>query len=293
MTLDVLWLIVPAGALGGIVQCLWSIVQAHEVEKRTASFRDIPPLSLLTRALVGGGGAVGVTLLLFAIGKFPKEPWAEQLYLASLSFVAGFIGHRVLPIVAARLEQQVAEAKADVAQMQGRVEEIDKSRPLEETLDAILGDLLREQVQRAASPAFTLRPDAIRGYIDQLERFRKDWPRHRKLHIVLGRLYKWQQNYDEATKVLSEFIDAKRAAGDGADLHVADALFNRACYKSLKSQGREGAEAEALRADALKDLAASIAINPSNRATASGDPDLLPLHNVKGFGSITGSAAET
>lgn len=107
-------LILIPGALGGGVH--WMSVLCPELKQEgIGRAKDILTLPLFSRAVVGCGGAVGITLVLIVVNNLSdsnpiKDPFQNGLYLFSLSFVSGFVGHRLLPIVAARLEQKVAES---------------------------------------------------------------------------------------------------------------------------------------------------------------------------------------
>ena len=278
-----LLLILLPGALGGGVQWLSNLVQELKQKDKVATRKDIAPLPMFTQALVGCGGALATTLVLIAVGKFPEDASKDWLFLVSLSFVAGFIGHRLLPIVAARLEQQVAESKraseeAKKASEQAKqvaeqaTKEVGKGRAVDEAVDAIYVALQKVLINGEELPA-----ERTKTYIQDLEDLSKQEPTKRKSHIVLGRLYRTLGNYNEAIGVLSRFIEAKKAAGQGSDEHTADALYNRACYRSVKSKQKEGSEADELRKEAVEDLRQSIALSPRNATEAKTDGDFDPL----------------
>ena len=107
----------------------------------------IPPL--VSQALVGCGGAVGITLVLIVVNNLSnsnpiKDPFQNGLYLFSLSFVSGFIGHRLLPIVATRLEQKVADSMkvSEEAEKKPQPEKkiVDRRRATAEAALAAKGD---------------------------------------------------------------------------------------------------------------------------------------------------------
>ena len=167
-----------------------------------------------------------------------------------LSFVAGFIGHRLLPIVAERLQQQVADAKQTAQQANERVESRVR---VDEAVDAAY-----EYLQQAREQDVELSAESVQAHIRCLEDLSDQEPTRRRLHIVLGRLYKAQKNYDKAIEVLTRFIKAKMACSEGEDEHTAAAHYNRACYRSLMSEAlhAKGDEnyAQEMKKAAIEDL---------------------------------------
>jgi hypothetical protein len=55
----------------------------------------------------------------------------------------------------------------------------------------------------------------------------------RLLNLYLGRTYRVLHRYENAITAMTVFIEAKEAANQKADADVADAYYNRACYRSL------------------------------------------------------------
>ena len=293
-----LLLILLPGALGGCVQWLSNLVQELKLEDKVARAKDIAPVPMFTQALVGCGGALATTLVLLAVGKFPEAPLnlEDWLFLVSLSFVAGFIGHRLLPIVAARLEQQIAESKraskeAKEASQQARqvaeqaTKDVGKGRAVDEAVDATFIAL-----QKADSENEDLPAERIQTYIQYLENLSKQEPTKRKLHIMLGRLYRKLGSYDEAIGALSRFIEAKTAAGQGSDEHTAAALYNRACYRSQESTHKEGREAYELREEAVEDLRKAVTLSPQTATEAKTDDDFDPLKGDEAFRTLVAAA---
>ena len=291
-----LLLILLPGALGGSVQWLSNLVQELKQKDKVATRKDIAPLPMFTQALVGCGGALATTLVLIAVGKFPEDPSKDWLFLVSLSFVAGFIGHRLLPIVAARLEQQIAESKraseeAKKASEQAKqvaeqaTKDVGKGRAVDEAVDATFIALQKADLENEDLPA-----ERIQTYIRYLEDLSKEEPTKRKLHIMLGRLYRRLGSYDEAIGVLSRFIEAKEAAGQGSDEHTADAFYNRACCRSVKSKQEEGREADELKKEAVDDLGKSVALSPQNATEAKTDNDFDALREDETFRTLVAAA---
>ena len=65
-----------SGAVGGVTYWLWHFVQEKHEERKVATFEDLwrRRLHLFTQALVGCGGALAITLVLFVVSKFPVHP---------------------------------------------------------------------------------------------------------------------------------------------------------------------------------------------------------------------------
>ena len=130
-------------------------------------------------------------------------------------------------------------------------------------------------------------PARIEQLIRSLSSRRKAFPLDRRLHIVLGRLYRYRLpdgDLTSALQTLNEFIQAKKQAGQ-RDRHLADALFNAACYYSLQlGSASGGANRETL--DRIEKLgidaiAESISINPENINDFGVDDDLKSLRETE------------
>ncbi len=120
-------------------------------------------------------------------------------------------------------------------------------------------------------------PSRLDYLINELSRFRVQFPLNRRLHITLGRLYRYKKDYDSAIRVLTEFARRKRIAKQ-VDLDLSDALFNIACYYSLKLEGQADEPArQSLVKRALKVIKESIEICPENIDDVKEDPDLKAL----------------
>ena len=147
-----LWVILLPGAVGGSLQLLSSLVQEMKEEKKVATFSDIAPLPLFTQALVGCGGALAITLVLFVMGKCPKCLCTEWLFLVCLSFVAGFIGHRLLPLVASGLEGKIKAATNTARQADQKAQQA-----VQEAQQADAGSAASNQQNREREESLTKR----------------------------------------------------------------------------------------------------------------------------------------
>ena len=203
-----------------------------------------------------------------------------------LSFVAGFIGHRLLPLVASGLEKKVADAinKSQQAQQEARqaTKRIEREGKVDEAVDAAFTDLQQSEAEDVELP-----PEIVQAHIEHLEALSPQNPTRRRLHFVLGRLYRRQKKYDKAVAVLSYFIDSKKQHSEGSDDHTAAALYNRARYQSLMSEelkdhGDEHKATE-MREAAIDDLKACFKLDPASVASAKRDRDLSPLKDAFGW----------
>jgi len=272
------------GLAGGLVNAVTQLADSGKSEQDYAAAKGVPLwLFVVSQCAVGVGGALAFMLVLIWVGKFPDTPAkpSEWLFLITLSFVAGFVGHRILTRVAARLEKQVED------ELQKRLPEV-KAEVARKEVDPKMRAAL------AVMSAFTnlsnkkgVLPQTFTEDVRELEAARKDLPLHRQVNIVLGRLYaEGLSDLDRAIAVLSEFIEKKTAAGQGADKDTADSLFNRACYYSHKAKDVSGEEADRLKKLALADLEASIRLAPENIEDAKEDPDLAPIRETGQFKNL-------
>lgn len=267
-----------SGIFGGLVDGVVLLVDGDK-DPSTGSFKVLGRVSLnlylLARGAMGLGGAVSVLMLEIWVGKFKLDNYStgEQIFQWCLAFVAGFIGYRLLPKVGAGLQSLIEKSVQEQTQ-QVRTEASQISQ------EAIRYSKLTSQVMAAFSDLGRLQPNlaALQADIAELEPAKKDWPRDRKLFIVLGRLYRKVGNLDQAIAVLTEFLNNKKNAGQASDRDYGDAIFNRACYYSLKSAKAAGNEAADLKKLAYADLVESVKASPDNRFQMM-DDDLASLRD--------------
>jgi hypothetical protein len=206
------------------------------------------------------------------------------LYFLGLGFLCGYLLTRMFIGPAFRLADEAtavglkeeAVKIAENAQIQS-LATID----LYDALDAAYGRVMDYKQRGEAMPK-----DVAGNYIAELENFRKDprWAINRRLHLLLGSLYRRTGRLEPAIAVLTEFIDHKEEV-EQLDIHRADALYNRACYYTLQyadnPQNTDCAE------KALADLKQSVAVAPSNASDAAKDQDFSILWDDPRFKSIT------
>jgi hypothetical protein len=273
----ILVLILFWGAIGGFISGFARIElinrEAIEEEIRSISFW----ITLFVKVLLGVGGAVSMLLVLTWMSKFNKDDTVEnKVFLISLSMVSGFIGHRLLPRIAARLEEHIAsEVKKETA-------------PIEKKMDLI--SAYQSTINRAAGVLAGIKHPldcemAIKSLLSLKDKFATD----RVIYVTfLGRLYKALKRYDDAIGILTEFIKNKQSKGEASDIDYADAHYNRACYQALKWQTAGKDEKIKLQHQIADDLRLSCSIFPDNRTAAHSDRDFDAVRGEVWFTDLIG-----
>jgi hypothetical protein len=243
------------------------VVEGYAQDGRYVAVKEITVwVFILGRCVVGVGGAAAVLLAALSVNKFTGSSNVDLLALTTLCFVAGSIGYRLLPMVAAQLEKRLGEVekKADRAARTAK-EGADMANVTSSVLVAL--QVLDRKEELTA---------VVDRTIGQLEALSRQFPQDRALHIVLARLFAQKKNdKDRAIATLRKFVANK---GKTRDKDVSDALFNIACYLSLKLAEETNPEKKArLTADGTKALAECLAIVPGNLQDAKTDPELSAL----------------
>lgn len=273
-------IVVVAGGIGGLVSSIGALVEGGAEDGKYVVTKGVPVgVFIFGRCVVGIGGAAAVLLAALSVNKFTGSSDIDLLALTTLCFVAGSIGYRLLPMVAAQLEKRLGEVekKADRAAKTAK-EGADVATVTSSVLVAL--QLLDRKEELTA---------VVDRTIEQLNTLSKQFPLERALNIVLARLYaEKKSDYDKAIATLRKFISKK---GKTRDKDVSDALFNIACYFSLKLAGEtdEGKKA-AIRTEGTKALAESLAIVPGNLKDAKSDPELAALRATDEAQKVLSSA---
>ena len=232
--------------------------------------------------VVGIGGALAILLAVLIVGRQEdiSKPY-DLLTLATLTFVAGTIGHRLLPMVAANLENRIADAERKAERA------VRKAKQVEKTTESI-GN--RAELNREVLTALQLLdrtealPTIVEDTVGALTKMSTAFPLDRPLHIVLGRVLAEKNGRRlEAIQVLKKFIERKTIGNGKEDDDVAAAWFNIACYEALEMKGATEPLKARRRENALKALAESLRIQPSNAKDAAEDPDLDGLRELPQF----------
>ena len=246
----------------------------------------------LTKILVGLGltqlervpGKLQEAAAYIATGMANKESAAVLagamiVYFSIVGFLGGYLLTRLVLAPAFRAADVELFERIELMEQQvtSKVDEAKLHSDLNSLIVSTLQDLARKDVP----------PSSLEENTRELERFVKEYPTHRTLHIVLGRLYDARQDYDKSIQLLTGFLEEKTRLGQTTDKDVADVLYNRACSYSLKSKAvREQEERRKLHRSALDDLKRSIALSPQNALEAASDPDFEPLRELDEFRSL-------
>ncbi|HXE65297.1 MAG TPA: hypothetical protein VN519_17255 [Bryobacteraceae bacterium] len=265
-------IVIIAGGLGGLVSAIGALVEGGMEKGYYVAARGVPVwVFIFGRCVVGIGGATAIILAALSVNKFTGSSDVDLLALTALCFVAGSIGYRLLPIVAAQLEKRLGEVekkaeRADKAAKEGS----DQAAVTSNVLIAL--QLLDRKEELSA---------VVDQTISRLEALAQQFPQERALHIVLARLYaEKKQDYGSAIAVLRRFLKGK---GRQKDKDVSDVEFNIACYLSL-TLAKETSETKRsdLERQSIEALAECLRIVPGSLNDARTDPDLAALRNTAG-----------
>ena len=305
-----LLLISVPGFLGGMVSALRDNFQPADSEedekiKIAPDCQECGTHYLLSRGLIGVAGAFGVILLSHWIGQIKAdENTINKIFIVSLSMIGGTISFRVLASIGNILADELLERKvkqtdqtahsalseAKIAANSANIA-LDQAREaVKEAQAAAKEAILTKSYSSAIAKADTAlsrkeyndRPQAI----ETLESIRQQFPFDRTLHIYLGRLYRGEENYDDAIKVLRNFTtnlttcENNKLSESRKKVDLSDAHYNISCYHVLKAENLknnigDSVEFEINRIinEALEDLKISIHLWDDNRNYAAKDPD--------------------
>jgi hypothetical protein len=201
------------------------------------------------------------------------------LYFLGLGFLSGYLLTRLFLGPAFWLADRATTTGTSDGIAREEATSIARRAAREEAdVSSVVGTAMEELTRRP------LQEGAIDRLIGELTNYRERYPLKRKLAIVLARLYaEGEKRMNEAIEVLQSFIRSKTAAKQ-IDGDVADALFNLACYDSLKMEVLAGNERNACGERALDALMRSIQIAPQNAKDVDTDPDLKTLRDSEDFG---------
>jgi len=261
-------LVTSAGGFGGLVQFLFSLGNFYLDDSQTnvhwkhgknylGAFLFVA--AVVTAVLVGIAGALAVLLVIIEASKFPKTFNTEdELFLLTISIVAGFGSRQLLPSITATFQQQLNKLAGQNAELQ--------SQAVKST--ARVTAISRAQTA-LASPT-TPPPERVSA-AQALAALQL--PTDRTVALLQGRLYRANAEhgpapdrdaqFGQAIAALTSFLQAKGAT---KDTDYADALYNRACYKCLRNGNQDLQQA-------LNELRESVGINPANKALARDDQD--------------------
>lgn len=245
---------------------------------------------LFFRGLIGAVGAFAIVLLFsFVDGIKTEETNINIIFIISLSMIAGLISFTSLPAIIYKFKNQFLEKE---------VKELEKmaKEAIEDAENAKEYSELVSDVDTALSRANEADMErAIKRLVEKMSKY----PVDRKLNISLARLYKKSGNYSKAIKACDDYL-ANLEVGKSKifESHYtvdrADALFNRACYKTLLAKQLDSSgdgnqeEVKCLKFEALQDLRVSIEGFPLNKKYARKDEDFIFIKDDSSFLELIG-----
>ena len=274
---EMILIIAIPGAFGGFISSLF------EREKDNTLI-----WKCISRSLIGIGGAFGVVLIGFWVGKISTEATVlNKIFLISFCLIGGTISFRLLPKIGTKLEEQL---QLQIDETKRAVKNIDKKSDHVKDYSLAIA---------SAETALTRKNEGdIDLAINRLSDIKEQFPMDRTLHIYLGRLFKVIKDYDRSIATLRDFIEELEKEHDkiGRNPHYhqdkADALFNIACYYVLKAEEmpvppHSESERKLLINDALEEIKLSCDMFPKNREFAKKDDDFKFIRDMEEFKKIT------
>ncbi len=157
------------------------------------------------------------------------------LYFAVDGFLFGYLWACVDLLELFRKQDSDVQNRIDKAETKAEKADRKAEKVIDVTYDVIRArdEYLRISEQRKNNR----RVDTNRAeeFIKTLRDYSRAFPTHRSLHIVLANLYSETGKWEDAVKVLLQFIEARQRAGQANDDDVATAWFNLACFYSNQS----------------------------------------------------------
>lgn len=276
--IEIICLAVVFGALGGVIGVFrdFDIPALLRGEKLYVQSPRQLFAALAVSGLSGMGGSIAVLSILILDGKFKQAPDdAVRLGVCSLGTVAGFIGFTVLNSLARGLAQRIDRQAERVTEMQREIQ-LNTEQLRDQSIESAIALGFATANQAASGIGHD---DALPTAIGRLKPAHDKQPTNRTVAIILGRLYRWSNDYQKAIDVLTASIDARNKAGILPDTDTAALYFNRACYHALLAKRDDGQDHVR---QAIADLRISVNLDPAN-AQELDDPDLVLLKGDERF----------
>jgi hypothetical protein len=110
----------------------------------------------------------------------------------------------------------------------------------------------------------------------------------RYVNMLLGRLFKALNRFQNAEEAMTSFIGRKEASGEGDDAVTGDAYYNRACYQSLRWTGAKPEEQKKLSLGIQRDLDRIFRLSENYRADVRVDDDFRAVKQEQWFKDLVG-----
>ena len=236
-------------------------------------------IELLIQLVIGMCGAAAIIFVFASTTWFPREDTTQtELWLLTMSVVAGFGSRRFLPMVTKRLERQVQELEEKVEKEHKELRETERRSLIRDAVSRALALVGRDAVATTTQ---------LNASLVELRELLRKHPKERAATIVTGRILRKLDELSEAISVHTAFVYAKTKARE-TDLDYADVLYNRSCYRCLLWSANQD---PALKRDGLKDLAESVRYYPQNGPDAAADDDFRRWWQDEEFKQITKTPA--
>lgn len=270
---QVLLLAAAGGAFGGLVEFLAAFQVKEGILKIRGELHSakLAFQMIIIQILIGICGAFAVLFVFSSTTWFPSTDTAHnELWIVTLSVVAGFGARRFLPIVTKRLEAKINDLEEKIEQ-----ERVDTALNFER-------DRIREIVSQALAvlaPEANPTPTELHTHGMKLRELLKKHPLERLVVIVAGRVNRRLNELNEAINLQSDFLARKENAKQ-LDEDYADVLYNRACYKCQLWDTNGDAR---LIDSGVSDIQLAIEYNRSNRSAVEEDEDFNPWREQPAF----------
>jgi len=116
-------------------------------------------------------------------------------------------------------------------------------------------------------------------FVETVKGMRERYPTDPILNQQIAQLYVALERYRDAEQVMTTFIERKREKGERSDNAIADAYYDRACFRALQWSAENSEEETSLSDGIRRDLARAFRLNYTLRAPAEDDGQ---LRNVAG-----------
>ncbi len=116
-------------------------------------------------------------------------------------------------------------------------------------------------------------------FVETLLGMRERYPTDPILNQQIAQLYIALARYRDAEQVMTTFIERKREKGERSDNAIADAYYDRACFRALQWTAATDDEQKSLKAGIGHDLGRAFRLNYTLREPAKDDKQ---LRNVAG-----------
>jgi hypothetical protein len=265
----------------------------------------------LTKILVGIGLVEAKTLKTYlgSVGRYVGRSLGPNgdviavglvIFFICTGFLAGFLATRLfISPSMRRADAETGGMKEAERVAQEAKDKSDATPELYDVLDAAYAtwvDFLNKREttkstyradadEKTTAPRSVLPPELAFSYLHEFNKFydQQRWRLNRRLHMLMANFYTDTGSFNDAIRVITRFIDSKREA-EQIDIHLAAALYNRACYRArMASLARDSAARKKQEAMLFEDLQEDVRICRSDAEEALQDADFAEWQNDPRF----------